>query len=774
MFSIRIVSALLLCVVLSACGGAGGDGGGGDDTSISLSTSTLSFSGDVNGQSPPQQTVTVNFQGAGVVIGTLPGQPTVPPWLAVGVNSQPSATQAIVGITVFPTNAAQGQHSFTLRFVTGRADQTHLKTADLVVNLRINRPFSANTVEPLSFTQIDGAASATANGAATIAIGGDDISWRAVADQPWIVLGAASGTQATNLSVGINRQALNIGSYTGQIQITDDRRNRTVTLPISFEIRPAHLTVGSGTLSFAVDRQTPANALEQALLVSDELNGQNVAKSATWTATIADPWLEMSSTAGSTAPSQQLAVRLDDDALNVMDSGSYDTQIEFAYQDSAGGTHTLTVPVSLNVRLPLARAATPYVLAPGVATTLRLRGQNIRPEDMADLQLSGGNFTATRVDASHLTVDVPALAPGEYTFSFTNAAGLSRSAATLVVKQAAAMGAGVIEAPNLKRLLLDEQRGRLLVIDRTQSQIKPYQWNTAISQWSALSPLPIAELADAALTRDGKSLIIAARNAIYYADANDMTQPLQTIWERPPPDTSYPPALNAIQVNDLGAAMIVETLHFAHVSGSSPALVFDTVRRTAPTPLPGFDLRNDAQLAQSPGGRYMMYGDVGVFPPSPSVQFDSFAEGETLLGARRFAGSGGFATLQISAADNRILLGHTEILDIDGTKLGTLPDNNDFFFRDFAVISPDGTRGYRLRYDLSAAGDVEVIDLTAPSAPDYPALGTIALPSRIADPQNSFGLSQATSLAQGLTSSDGRLLFLSGQERIVVIDVSGL
>jgi hypothetical protein len=48
-------------------------------------------------------------------------------------------------------------------------------------------------------------------------------------------LGGTSGAQAGSLTITANRQSLALGMHTAQISITDDRRNRNVTFPVTFE-----------------------------------------------------------------------------------------------------------------------------------------------------------------------------------------------------------------------------------------------------------------------------------------------------------------------------------------------------------------------------------------------------------------------------------------------------------------------------------------------------------------------------------------------------------
>jgi hypothetical protein len=761
----RVAALALLFFCLWGCGGGGGGGGGGgDDTSISLSTNAITLNADAGSSSFPSSTVTVNFSGAGVVVGTLPGQ-TLPNWLIGPSAESTTTTQVVFSLRASVFSMPRGTYTTTLRFVTGRADQTNLKTADLTVTLRVSTPFNASVPAPLAFVQVDGAASSTAVGPSAIAIAGDDIQWRASASQPWVGFGATSGAQAGSLTITANRQSLPLGMHTAQISITDDRRNRNVTFPVTFEIRPARIALSASTLDYTVTPQTLATEFTRALTVSDELNGMNSMKGVTWTATSAAPWLTLSSGAGSSAPNQQLQVSLNSASLNVLPSGAYSTNITFNYQDSAGSARTAEVPVSLNVRMPLARAATPYLLAPGAGATLRLRGQDIRDVDMSALSVDGASATTlTRVDEDSVTVQMPALAAGVYPIRFNTASGLTRSAARIVV-QAANMGEGVIESPNVKRLVLDEQRGRFIAIDRLQFQLESYRWNGA--NWAAEATLSIPEIADAALTRDGKQLIVIARHAIYAFDADDLSQPRVEIWRRPA-SPSYTPSLNTIQLNDLGVGLIAQTYHFAGISGHTPVLQFDSITRGAPTGI-GFDSVYEPQLAQSPTGRFLLLGGFGVSPAMSPWLYDSEDIDGGLLGSRTTIQHGGSMALQVSHSETRILQYFMQVYDITGQLLGRLPSAGHG--QSFAILSPNGERAYRLERTVSGSS-LAVHDLTATPAPEYPELGDIALPANVIEHNEYIELYPgATVSVAAVMSRDGRYLFLAGPERIVVVDV---
>lgn len=129
----------LLAAVLAALTACGGGGGGSSSPppppsySISVSPQSVSLSG-VAGAQPPSQSVTVTFVGAGVVVGTLPGQ-TAPTWLDVSAPGQASSP-VTVGIAAM-ASVAPGSYSTTLRFATGSASGANVVYTDVPVTLQM-------------------------------------------------------------------------------------------------------------------------------------------------------------------------------------------------------------------------------------------------------------------------------------------------------------------------------------------------------------------------------------------------------------------------------------------------------------------------------------------------------------------------------------------------------------------------------------------------------------------------------------------------------------
>ena len=624
----------------------------------------------------------------------------------------------------------------------------------------------------LDFLLLDGdPAGPKTNGPGIIRVTGSS-SWRAVVNPSWATLDASAGSQARDIQVSVARGSLGVGSHQAVVTIFDDVTNRNFQFPINLNIRPVEL-VASGAISLTLNSQTTPAGLGAPLVIGDELIGAVPAVAISWTASIDQPWIELSAMSGSSAPSQTLMAQLPMRHANLIPSGTHTATITFAYVDSSGAARTRQVPVSLQVDLPAARAVWPYLVPPNATTVVRLRGEHIRAQDMALMSLQGvPNAAFARVDDNRVDLYLPALPTGEYEVRVANAAGITRSAATVIVGLPAAIGAGVIESPDAKRLIFDEQRGRILGINRRTSQIESYTWNG--SAWVAGTTMVVPELADATLARSGKDLIVVARHSISVADANDLSAAPRRVWTRMNQGPN-PASHNAIGINDQGAALITHTYAFAGLSGHSHLVFFDALRLHVGEPPTGFDSHYESQLSHSPGGRYTVTSGYGVSPTAPTLVFDSFGTGTTLLGSLTLRDTYSHLLPRgVDYAGTRMIEGTYGVRDMQGTLLGTLEPSVSFDPYVYGVLSPGGTRVFKFVEDPAGPGRIDVQDLTALPAPQYPVIGSIPMPARIYDAATSGDhTSTGTGLLNGLVTRDGKFLILAGTERMVVVNVSG-
>jgi hypothetical protein len=752
-----VVWALCIVASLSACGGGGG---GSSDTSISVSQTTFTFNAELNQPAPAAQTITVSFQGDGVVAGTLPGQP-VTPWLSITKSSQ-SANQVVFALAVIPAAMPVGAYSTTLRFASGHADGSNVKIADVTIAMNVVQGFAASSA-PLNFTQVDGAASAQPAGGIAANITGDNISWRASANQPWIVLSASSGSTAALLTINVARQTLAVGSYTGTVQITDDRSGRVASLPVTYTIRAAALVVDKSSLSYTVTPATVTSQLSAAIQISDELNGANAAKDATWTAASDQSWLALSTTSGSTSPSATLTASVVPAAIALTASGTYNANINLSYKDSAGATGSKQIPVTMTLRMPLARAATPYLVSPSATTTVLVRGEDFQAADLALLRLDGVALTTSPslVNATSLSLPLPALAAGRHLLTFATNTGIARSAAEVTAKALTTPTGGTIVTTNPKRLVYDAERARLYAVNRTTAQIERYDWNG--SAWTTLPVLAVPKVRDAALTRSGHDLVIVTDDAVLLNDATDTAAtPRQVATRTGPP----PPVLgqavwdnpNYVGVTDSGLALIAQT--FPQGSGHTALLGFDTIRQQMISSAPIGQLFYEGRMAVSDDGHYAVIGGDGLSPAAEASLIDSRGSPSNVFGIQLNYPSGNYVGFDLGRDGSKVLENFVSVKDRSGQLLGSLPANP------FAKLALDGTKAYVFNQTV-APGKIEIYDLTATP---YVKAGEVVLPVRIIDPATQlFTYPSQPYDISAVISPDNKAMFLSGTESIVVV-----
>jgi len=755
---VSVVFAFFIAAAVSACGGGGG-GGGSSDTSISLSQTSLAFNAEQNAAAPAAQTITATFQGDGVVVGTLPGQQAVA-WLAIAEDSRPASNQVVFRVSVAPGALAPGAYSTTVRIASGHADGSAIKYVDVTISLTIAAGFGASG-GPLSFTEIDGdPAGPQPSAGYTEQIQGDNISWHATADQPWIVLGAAAGTVKGPLNIKVLRGSLALGTHTGTVSIADDRSGRTVNVPVTYAIQPPGLSVDKTSLSFTVTLASVPGDLSAPVQISDQLNGLNGTKGIAWKATSDQPWLAISAVSGSTSPPAVLTVGIDVVQMGLMPSGTYMGNVGLTFTDAAGTAGSVRIPVTFKLRMPLARAATPYLVSTTAPTTVLVRGEDLQAADLASLQLDGAALAIapTFVNGTSISLTLPALAAGRHLLTFSNGIGSTRSAAEVTSKLLVTPTTSVVESPNTTHLLYDPERTRLYAVDRTDALIKRFEWNG--TTWTTLTSLVVPQLRDAALTRSGRELVITTDTQVLMSDATDITATPRIVANITDVPGYFPSfdQLNYVVVADSGMAFIAQSFNG---SGSTPLLGFDTIReRWVTTSGPMGKLYYEGRIAASDDGHYVIAGGEGLSPAAEAGLIDSRGDSTIVFGIQLTYPVGNFEAFDLGADGSKVLESFVSVKNRSGNLLGSLPFNN------FARFSPDTTRAYAWD-ETVAPGKLNIYDLTVTP---YAKSGEVALPSRIADPTYAPVIYPRTPWwVSGALSPDGKAMFLAGPERIVVV-----
>jgi hypothetical protein len=731
----------------------------------------LSFDVTEDGTHPPQ-TVSATFVGDGVVVGTLPGQ-TEPAWLSVSGPGTAVGGQASFQVSVSPGTAA-GNYSFTLRFATGKADGSQVVYVDLPVTATVHESF-ALVGGTFTFTGLEGGTAATATGSTALTIKGENVSWHASATQSWIQLPQTSGNVRGPLPFSISLQGLQAGYYNGTINVSDDVSGKSTFAIVQLTVSLAQPTVSLQSIQFNVNATTTSADVQADLVLSDQLQGQNAAKSFQWSLSPSAPVVRATPANGNTTGSPtHVSITLDRTKLNGMLSQTLKTQVVIYFQSAAYPNMppaALAVPITLAVRLPRANTATPFIVSSNTPRRISIIGNDFQDEDLPRMSIAGiASPSLTRLSSQEIAIDLPALATGQYPVSFQNTLGLTRSLAEISVQGPPLLGAGVMVSSGRKgRLVVDAARSMIYAVNPGTQQIERYHWDGA--NWSALAAVSVPQVHDITLARNGRELYASADDGYHSLDLTSSAPSPTTLITIPTGFCESAPA--SIVTTELGGLMGSLAGNSCTADGwagdvltydalSSSLLVQGELERTVTW------FFSHARLATSADGRYLAIGEVGdsggefgLF----DLRADTFLK---LISPANFAGGFYSMALDMDGAATKIVVNNTDVRSPTTAEiLGHLPDNR------IARLSADGTKAYIYIHADGGLGKIQVIDLTASIAPSdtFPVLAEIPVPYDMGDSPAEIAIpSMQPNFAMTL-SPDERLAFLSGTARIVSISL---
>lgn len=789
LISARSIALALLAVVAAGCGGGGGGGGGGTPSySISLSTPALNFSGAEFTTITPQA-VGVTFSGAGVVVGTLPGQ-TAPHWLAIDAFNQSSPTQVSFPIRMVTAGLVPGTYSTTLRFVTGDANGNNAVFTDLAVTLALREGFKVTlpggTPPGLNVVfngVVSGGTVVTPQTGYALEVRGEGISWTVQPGAPaWIRVTPSSGTAAGAVTVTAVTAGMAAESYTGNVVFHDATSNRDVAVTTFLNVLLPTSVITPNDTTYSVDHTTDVSGTQGSFVISDTAQGQNGTTYFNWTVDLlfrntplsTTPYpLIASPTSGSTFGSATtVSLSLDTHVLNGLPTGHY--MLPFGINalppPPACCAENRLVNAEITVRMPRLGTAAPYQIPANAATTIRLIGEDLRDEDLPRLRLDGQplppSYTATRVSSQEIELAMPTQSAGQHTITFSNTLGLPRSAVEFLVYTPPSdpTGADLPGTGNRVQLVYDDARARLYAVD-LGVELERYEWNG--TSWSDLGALPAPGIHSAVKLRDGRRLAITSSAGVSTLNLNSPT---------------------ALTLLTDGAFLTCGTgFPLGELAVSEAGSVFMTVWGNTCSPyghIVEYDLLNDshdnprgatyyggqwlfyptALVASSGDGRYVAMSGIGSSAMDYAlldVRTRTYVAPKTELMAGR--------QMQLDAAGTKVLLHAfpgTVIRDRAGVTQGSLPANQG------ARISPDGTRALIHVHGANGTGFLQLYDISVAvgQGVTYPTVGApIPVPFDMGTVDIYAGGNIYLSNFGLEWSADSEIAFVSGSTRIVAI-----
>ena len=304
--------------------------------SLTVSPSTLSFTAQAGGTSPPAQSVSVS--GGTALSYTTSSSAT---WLSASPAS--GATPGSVSVSANPAGLVAGTYTGTVSIAAvaaGNSPQTVAVTFIVTAAPLPNLTLSPST---LSFTAQAGAAVPAAQ---TVAVtsSGAALSYTTSSSATWLTASPASGATPGSVSVSVNQAGLAAGTYTGTISVASaGAANSPRTVAVTFIVTAAalpNLALSPASLSFAAQTGAAAPAAQSVAVTST-----GAALSYTVTTTSSATWLTASPASGATPGT--ISVSVNSAGLT---PGTYNGSVSVA---SAGAANSpQTVPVTLVVTSP--------------------------------------------------------------------------------------------------------------------------------------------------------------------------------------------------------------------------------------------------------------------------------------------------------------------------------------------------------------------------------------------------------------------------------------
>ena len=629
-------------------------------------------------------------------------------------------------------------------------------------------PFTL-TGNSLTYSGIQGTASAQQTNTAQLFVRGDNISWQATASVPWIQLSTTSGTAAGPISFAVIPAGLLEGTANGLIRVTDNISMRTENANVTLTVRPLGFSVGPATVILNVD--ATATSASQTITIADELGGQQPQAAYSWTTSMLRPEFQITPSNGNTASATSAVVSVRPGFLNSLVLDQTTTQL-LVTGSGSGSSSSLNrlVTITASVRLPRAHSVDPRIVVPG-PTRVVLTGGDFQAEDLPRLRVNGiAPVSVTRLSDRELDVDLGNVSAGRYVFTFDNALGLPRSAAELIVAPRGTYGPGeIVSAGPRQRLLFDSHRGVLYGGNNIAGTIQRFSWNG--TAWQELPAISLPFVRDFDFASNARQIYAMDGGSFFVADVTLSN----------PTAVSIPtPSLNC------GSS----TIRFEHLIAPNTATVYGTIPSTL------CRITGTSQAVFGGGLQYDVLTNSVTEPPNPSDESlwvrgnrvrasadRRYLASETQLWDSRTntffyaevpgttvpLGNPNQYDTHLDRHGTKVLAADTSILDRSGSVLCTLPTNNA------ATISSDGARAYSYHHVNGGGGEIRVFTATANGPPGSPAQCASArapVPIRqnmgLYIQPDPFNVQRIFAMA---VAEDDSLLFLSGPARVLAIAI---
>lgn len=386
--------------------------------SLSLSSTSLSFTSTSGGSNPAAQMVQVTGNGAVLNFTAAANSGTAgASWLSVTPSS--GTTPGSLSISANPGSLATGTYNGTVVVSSPNAANS---PATINVTLTVNNGTLTATPAPtsagLTFTQ---AAGGSAPASQTITLAGAPgavnftTSETTATGGNWLTVTPSSGTTPGTVTISANAGTLAMGTYTGMVTInapgaTGGQLTYNVTLNV---VTPISIQATPSTLNFGYTLNTAGPAAQMVQFTALGPPGVGTIAMFPFTTTVATSgggnWLSVTPTTGNVPGSISVAVNPQGLAV-----GNYTGTITIASGNTNGATSA-----TVTVKLAVTTAPTPVIAAvtnaaSGFAGTISpgeevaIYGTNFGPASVVSATLTNNAFPTTLSNTQVLFDGVPA------------------------------------------------------------------------------------------------------------------------------------------------------------------------------------------------------------------------------------------------------------------------------------------------------------------------------------------------------------------------------
>lgn len=568
-----------------------------------------------------------------------------------------------------------------------------------------------------------------------------------------------SGVHDTDSTFSLTASAVGLksGTYksTAGISFAGVTGGPTLSIPVSFKVESG--IVAPAAKSIDLNLNTTAANLSGSVLVG--FNGmQNLA----WSAVSDQAWLVLSPAGGTGAGSLAYAI----DAAKLGTIANW-TSATAQVKISAAGLSDVSFRVTLNKKLPEIYMVSPNPRPAGVAGTVKVNGRGLSQfTDASAVRIAGvTGLAGAVVSDTEALLSVPALAAGRYAVSVPNAAGLSSLGSSLaVVAPAAASYATLANSGEKRSMLFDASRNAVYAVNRSENTLVRYRLTEG-----QVDGLVVSQINDLALAPDLQTLYVGSGTSTLLA-VNPDTMEIKT--------RHTAPAGFSLSVGWSTTRGMPTTsngrLWFPNGSTWSSLGYFDFVGSTFAT-YKGLTGTNGSlyspRLFGVADGSKMVATQGALSSLQPSHAYTTAGDRIAVMTGVPQA----YALSTLSSDGRKMLLDSEAVYDLETTTLIGNAKVSTAGLGTAAVLSPDGSRVYRL-FSTSAnsltINRVEVFDATrvTPGTSSLVSLGQIAVTDQAMScgAQPAYGCDVVGAIA---ISPLGDRLFWAGNQRLVVLPI---